>query len=167
MGEIPLRAARTAAGCCRSCLASSSPTRWAGRGSGSRFRISDGHNPTPSRRRAMGITIGMIGLSHPHSPAYLRTLDALASVEGVVACDADSELRERVAREHPKVRSSCAEPGELWERADVPVVLVALPTNRVPDTVISAARAGKHIFCEKPCARSAREMQPMLAALEA
>lgn len=115
----------------------------------------------------MGITIGMIGLSHPHSPAYLRTLDALASVEGVVACDADSELRERVAREHPKVRSSCAEPGELWERADVPVVLVALPTNRVPDTVISAARAGKHIFCEKPCARSAREMQPVLAALEA
>lgn len=114
----------------------------------------------------MGVRVGMIGLTHPHSPAYLRTLDLLDGVDGVVLCDSDGDALERVARGCRKATDTCTDPGGLLARADVPIVLVTLPTNLVPDVVTRAARAGKHVICEKPCARSADELRPVLAAIE-
>lgn len=113
----------------------------------------------------MKLTIGIIGLTHPHSAGYLRTLDVCERVTDVIACDSDPEVCRRVAHEHAKVRETCTKPQDLLDRADVPIVVVALPTDVVPATVIAAARAGKHVFCEKPCARSAEEIRPVVAAL--
>jgi predicted dehydrogenase len=114
----------------------------------------------------MGILIGMIGLTHPHAAAYLRTLDALDAVEGIVPWDPDAEAGDRAMQGCRKAKGLCADLQSMLARSDVPIVLVALPTNQVPDAVTQAARAGKHIICEKPCARSANEFRPVLAALE-
>ncbi|MGI8916619.1 MAG: Gfo/Idh/MocA family protein [Chloroflexota bacterium] len=114
----------------------------------------------------MGIRIGMVGLTHPHAPAYLRTLDALEAVEGIVPWDPDAEAGERVLHGCRKAEGRCPDLPRLLARSDVPIVLVALPADQTPDAVAMAARAGKHIICEKPCARSADEFRPVLAALE-
>ena len=115
----------------------------------------------------MGIRVGMIGLTHPHSAMYLRTLESLAAVSGVVLCDPEATARERVVREYPKAVGAVADLEALLSLPDVPVLLVTLPTNQVPDVLVRAARAGKHLICEKPCARSAEEFRPVLAALAA
>lgn len=114
----------------------------------------------------MGVLIGMIGLTHPHAPAYLRTLEALDVVDGIVPYDPDAAAGERALQGCRKAARRCADLPSLLARPDVPIVLVALPTSQVPGAVMAAARAGKHIICEKPCARSADELRPVLAALE-
>ena len=111
------------------------------------------------------LTVGMIGLSHPHSLAHLRTFDASARVRGVALYDPDAGARERAAGECRKAGKAYASLDDLLARTDVPVVCVALPNNEVPEVAARCARSGKHILCEKPCARSAGEVQPVLEAL--
>lgn len=53
------------------------------------------------------------------------------------------------------------------DRDDVDVVDIATPTALHHDIAIAAAQAGKHIFCEKPFARSVDEAARMLAAAAA
>ena len=50
-------------------------------------------------------------------------------------------------------------------RPDIDIVDIGLPTHLHHEVALAAARAGKHIFCEKPLARSAAEGEEMLAAV--
>jgi len=52
------------------------------------------------------------------------------------------------------------------ERKDINVVDVSTPGNRHAEMAIAAARAGKHIICEKPLANSLADAKAMLAAVE-
>lgn len=53
------------------------------------------------------------------------------------------------------------------ERDDVDVIDVSLPQHLHKDVAIAAARAGKHVFCEKPMALSVADAEAMVAAAEA
>src|SRR5262245_12601252 len=53
---------------------------------------------------------------------------------------------------------------ELLAHSDIDAVYVPLPTGIRHQWVIRAARAGKHVLCEKPCGRSAAEVSEILAA---
>lgn len=113
----------------------------------------------------MGVLVGMIGATHPHSAGYLRTFTALDSVDAVALYDPEPRALAQAAAACPKIERTYADRHALLARPDVPIVLIALPTNQVPAIAVEAARAGKHIICEKPCARSAAELRPVLAAL--
>ncbi|MCX6937905.1 MAG: Gfo/Idh/MocA family oxidoreductase [Verrucomicrobia bacterium] len=56
--------------------------------------------------------------------------------------------------------------GELLARPDIDAVLVATPDHWHALPVVDAARAGKHIYCEKPVANSIIECRAMVAAVE-
>jgi len=51
---------------------------------------------------------------------------------------------------------------ELLARSDIDAVYIPLPTGLRKEWVIRAARAGKHVMCEKPCAVHADELREML-----
>lgn len=53
---------------------------------------------------------------------------------------------------------------ELLERNDVDVVVVAVPHKFLAPISSAALKLGKHVFCEKPGARSAAEAQTVLRA---
>ena len=55
---------------------------------------------------------------------------------------------------------------ELLDRPDVDAVYIPLPTGLRKQWVIRAARAGKHVLCEKPCADSAADLLEMIAACD-
>ena len=55
---------------------------------------------------------------------------------------------------------------ELLRADDVAAVIVATPNDTHPALAIAAARAGKHVFCEKPLALTAAECDAMIAAAE-
>ncbi len=56
---------------------------------------------------------------------------------------------------------------ELIARDDVQVIDICTPHDSHEDIVTAAARAGKHIYCEKPLARNAAEAARMAAAVRA
>jgi predicted dehydrogenase len=53
------------------------------------------------------------------------------------------------------------------ERDDVDIVDIAVPTHLHHDVAVAAAKAGKHIFCEKPFALTVEEARSMYDAAEA
>jgi predicted dehydrogenase len=52
------------------------------------------------------------------------------------------------------------------ERQDVDIVDISVPTYLHHDIAVAAARAGKHIFCEKPLAMTVEEARSMYAEAE-
>jgi predicted dehydrogenase len=83
----------------------------------------------------------------------------------VALCDPRREKAERMAREWnvPKVYT---ELDALLADDEIDAVEILTPTNLHHDHVIAAARAGKHISCQKPMANSVAEARSMLAAVE-
>ncbi|MDZ4722230.1 MAG: Gfo/Idh/MocA family oxidoreductase [Roseiflexaceae bacterium] len=57
-------------------------------------------------------------------------------------------------------------PEALLARPDIDAVVIATPTDTHAGLAIAAAQAGKHIFCEKPLARTLAEAQAMIAEAE-
>jgi len=55
----------------------------------------------------------------------------------------------------------------LLARPDIDAVYIPLPTGIRKEWVLRAARAGKHVLCEKPCAVSAADLREMIACCEA
>lgn len=55
---------------------------------------------------------------------------------------------------------------KVLERDDVDVVDISLPQHLHHEVAVAAARAGKHLFCEKPLALKVADAEAMVAAAE-
>ncbi len=55
---------------------------------------------------------------------------------------------------------------KMLAEADIDMVDVCLPTNMHADAVVKAAKAGKHVLCEKPIALTLKDADRMIAACE-
>ncbi|MDN4524109.1 Gfo/Idh/MocA family protein [Fictibacillus fluitans] len=55
----------------------------------------------------------------------------------------------------------------LLEREDIDLVDINSPSNNHKEIAIAAARAGKHVFCEKPLALTLEDSREMLEVVEA
>jgi len=56
---------------------------------------------------------------------------------------------------------------KVIERDDIDVIDISLPTHLHAEPAIAAAEAGKHVFCEKPPALSAEEVEEMIGVSQA
>jgi predicted dehydrogenase len=84
----------------------------------------------------------------------------------VAVADTDLARARQLASQH----SGCAA-GADWEatvaRPDVDAVLVATTNQALAPVALAAVRHGKHVLVEKPAARSAAELAPLLPAAHA
>jgi predicted dehydrogenase len=107
--------------------------------------------------------IGYIGLDHHHRGPYL---DSLAQLDATVtaACSPSSEL---TAADVPNLDDGTpcyANPVELLDAADVDLVFLTLPNADAPAVIEAALERNIHVFTEKPVARIASDLEPVLAA---
>ena len=82
----------------------------------------------------------------------------------------DPAKARRVAAEHGLPERSIysyADFDRIRDNPDVDIVYVCLPNSMHAEYVIRAARAGKHVMCEKPMAVSVAECEAMIAACKA
>jgi myo-inositol 2-dehydrogenase/D-chiro-inositol 1-dehydrogenase len=96
------------------------------------------------------IRFGVIGCGVIAYWSHLRELKRLPGARLVAAADPDAGARER-ARRLAGVPVH-AEAAELLERPDIDAVVISAPTHLHAELGIAAARAGKHIYLEKPVA---------------
>ena len=93
-----------------------------------------------------------------------RALDGTSRV--VAVADTNFARARQLAAQHPGCE---ADPD--WEavvaRADVDAVLVATTNQALAPVTLAAVRHGKHVLVEKPAARSAAELAPLLPAARA
>ncbi|MFD5567302.1 Gfo/Idh/MocA family protein [Streptomyces cadmiisoli] len=91
-------------------------------------------------------------------------LDAIHDIPGlcvVVCADADRRRAQTLAARYgAAVRTSVADVAALPE---VDVVLLATPPAAHADAAVTALRAGKHVFCEKPMALTVEDAERVAA----
>ena len=90
-----------------------------------------------------------------------------------IAVDPNSRLAAVVSRDQGRAEAFAAKHGAGWAgtsydemlaNPDVDVVLVTTPNALHPEQVVAAARAGKHVLCDKPLAPSVSEAERAVAA---
>ncbi|MFA5858651.1 MAG: Gfo/Idh/MocA family oxidoreductase [Elusimicrobiota bacterium] len=94
---------------------------------------------------------------------HASAIESLSTAKLVGVFDINRQAAESIAKikKGVKVYSSI---DELSKDKNVEVVDICLPTTLHHDNVINAANAGKHVFCEKPIARTLKQAEEMVAA---
>jgi len=88
---------------------------------------------------------------------------ALGEQHLVTAVDISLEKAVEVARTRPGA-SACRHWQDAVTRPDVDIVIVATTNDSLSPIALAAVDAGKHVLVEKPAARSARELEPVIEA---
>src|SRR6266852_2556146 len=123
--------------------------------------------PTPitGQIRVGIIGAGLIGQTHSMMLRHIASRTE-QSVRVVSVADVSHSAAEQLAARWPGVRAfESAE--EIIADPSIDAVWICTPTAMHRQTCIAAARAGKHIFCEKPLAMSASDAAQMAAAIDA
>lgn len=90
-----------------------------------------------------------------------KRADALAGATLVACADSDLVRAQSLANRF-RARAS-ADWRDAVERDDIDIVVIATPHDVLADITLAAIRAGKHVLVEKPAARSAAELEPVVA----
>lgn len=105
------------------------------------------------------IKVGIVGSKFAadfHADSYRR--NPLVAITAVAAID----NLQSFARKW-KIPRTYSDYREMFSGEDMDLVSVCLPNFLHHDVVLAAARAGKHVFCEKPLATTGRDAKEMVA----
>src|SRR3954463_10621847 len=106
---------------------------------------------------------GLIGTGRIAEERVLPGINAFSgnTLVGVVSRDAAraADFAKRFGAQHAYTSFD-----ELLANPDVTVVAIHTPNPQRGDEAIAAARAGKHVFCEKPMATSVEDAKRMIDA---
>ncbi|MCC6485642.1 MAG: Gfo/Idh/MocA family oxidoreductase [Armatimonadetes bacterium] len=107
---------------------------------------------------------GVIGIGGIASRKVVPEIQEHAARSEVVAvCGRDADRTKELASKLG-IDSFCTSEDELLKSSDVDAVYIATPNNQHKIQAVAAARAGKHILCEKPLATSVSDAQEMARA---
>jgi len=104
------------------------------------------------------IGCGRAGMIHARSYA-----GSVRDAELIALCDPVADNL-RAAQAEVNARYAYADYREALQNPEIDAVIVVTPTQFHRDIVIAAAKAKKHVFCEKPMASTARECDEMIEA---
>jgi predicted dehydrogenase len=91
----------------------------------------------------------------------LASSEVIRPVLGVEPVDAARQVAEAAGLE------TTARFEDALERPDIRAVILSTPHKHHAAQIVAAAKAGKHVFCEKPLCTTAREMDAVVEAVTA
>jgi len=110
------------------------------------------------------ITIAFVGVAHIHTPGFVDLVKGRQDVRCKAVWDHDAVRADKRAKQLDA--RVVTDPKEIWSDPEISAVIICSETNRHHDLVLAAAKAGKHIFAEKPLGITAKESCAMAQAIE-
>jgi len=108
-------------------------------------------------RQVTAIGVGIVGCGL----IGRKRAEALTGAKLLACADPQIERAEQLAARAP----GCVATGDwrrLMDRPDLSAVVVATPHDSLPAITEAAIRSGKHVLVEKPAAKSATDLRPVL-----
>ena len=112
-----------------------------------------------ARKQPLGL--GLIGCG-AFGAFCLEAFKKLDGVEPTAVADVVGEAADRLGKQFDVPAHH--DPAELFARDDVDLVHIATPPSTHRELAVAAAKAGKHVLCEKPLATSVADGDAILAA---
>lgn len=111
----------------------------------------------------MGLGWGIIGIGTIANNAIAPAIQALPDGHLAAIVSRDRERADAFAEKHGAKRAY-TDYGEMLADKDVDIVYIATPNALHAEQAIAAARAGKHVLCDKPLALTAKDAQGVVDA---
>lgn len=111
-----------------------------------------------------GVTLALLGVAHMHTPMFLNVLKTREDVKVAWVWDHDPARAAKVAGQCGAKVATTVE--QVLGDAAVAGVVILSETNLHGKLAIQAAKAGKHLFVEKPLGVSGKEAAEIAAAVE-
>ena len=110
------------------------------------------------------ITMALVGGAHIHTPGFIDLVKKRNDVTVKSVWDHDAARAEKRGKElNARVVS---DPGQVWSDPEIQAVAIYSETNRHHELVLAAAKAGQHMFVEKPLGITAKESLAMAQAID-
>jgi predicted dehydrogenase len=110
------------------------------------------------------ITLALVGGAHIHTPGFIDLLKTRKDTHVKYVWDHDAARAEKRAKDLNAEVVTDLE--KIWSDSEIPAVVIYSETNRHHDLVLAAAKAGKHMFVEKPLGITAKSSLAMAEAIE-
>jgi predicted dehydrogenase len=104
--------------------------------------------------------VAVIGAGY-WGPNLIRNFASLDEVEGVIACDRDSNRLAKMRKMFPGIET-CSDENDAILNPEVAAVAIATPVSTHFDIARRAIEAGKHCFIEKPMTASVAEGEELI-----
>jgi len=111
------------------------------------------------RERPWGVAIVGTGLI---SRFHARAVADVPGAQLVAVCSRERSRAEAFAREFGC--EACDSRSGMLARRDIDVLMIATPSGAHLEAAVAAAKAGKHVLCEKPLEITAARVDEMIAA---
>ena len=112
------------------------------------------------------VSVGVIGAGLFAQNVLLPQLKSISGVTLAGVCTATSAHNRHVADKFG-FQFCCSDESEVLQNEGIQAVVIATRHNRHASTTITALRAGKHVFCEKPLCLTEEELRAVAQEVSA
>jgi predicted dehydrogenase len=113
----------------------------------------------------MSLTVGVIGVNHPHAAGHLQALEGAPEIERLLIWDDDPALAQHAVDNSCKARFA-ASAEEVLSDPHIPAVCILARDSEAGARNLHAIQAGKWVYGDKPGAHSAAELEAIVDAAQ-
>ncbi|MCE5240030.1 Gfo/Idh/MocA family oxidoreductase [bacterium] len=113
----------------------------------------------------MSLTLGVIGVNHPHAGGHLQALENAPEITRLLVWDEDPASAQRAAGNSAKAEV-VASPDELLSDPGVPALAIMLKDSEAGAWNLRAIEAGKWVYGDKPGAQTAEQLKRIVDAAQ-
>ncbi|MBU0610414.1 MAG: Gfo/Idh/MocA family oxidoreductase, partial [Armatimonadetes bacterium] len=111
----------------------------------------------------MSLTLGVIGVNHPHAGGHLQALEGAPEITRLLIWDEDHASAERVVANSAKAEVA-ASADKLLSDPNIPALVIMLKDSEAGAWNLRAIEAGKWVYGDKPGAQTAADLKRIVDA---
>lgn len=111
------------------------------------------------------VKVGIVGAGNIANSAHLPAYENCSNAVPAAICDIDFERAKKTAEKY-NIEHVYSSVEEMLQKADIEAVDICTWNNGHAPVCVAAAKAGKHVLCEKPLAMNVSQALEMQKAVD-